>query len=155
MITALYLFVLMIIITMLIIVELGILPGLSISGIFAILITGFSIYYAYTSYGVWGAVITLVIYGISIPIIVNLILKRAQHLFPKLNTSIDSTVDPLSDISVEVGDEGVVESRMAPVGYIIVNEQRFQSYSVEGVIDKNQKVVVVKIENKKVYVSPI
>lgn len=144
---------LFIIVTILIIVELGILPGLSISGIFAIIISIFAFYYAYDSFGVWGVTTTVLIYVVGIPILVKYILEKNRHLFPKLNTVVEGKVNPLEEIQVSVGDKGVAESRMAPVGFAVFNNQRMEAYSIEGVISKGDTIEVVKIENNKVYVT--
>ncbi|MDC1107098.1 hypothetical protein OAT16_10350 [Prolixibacteraceae bacterium] len=150
----LIIFILLLVVTALIIIEVGILPGLSISGIFAMLVAGFALYYSYTSYGIWGTTITLGTYAIIIPLLVKYIIEKTKHFFPKLDTTIDGVVDPLEDVTVNVEDIGISETRMAPVGFSILNEQRIQTYSTEGVIDKGIKIEVVKITDHKVYVKP-
>ncbi|QZT37082.1 hypothetical protein K5X82_17885 [Halosquirtibacter xylanolyticus] len=155
MLSILILFILLLVVTALIIVEVGILPGLSISGIFALLVAAFALYYSYISYGIWGTTITLIAYAAIIPFLVKYIMEKNKHLFPKLNTTIDGVVNPLKDITVNIGDHGVSETRMAPVGFSILNNQRIQTYSIERVIDRDIDIEVVKIENNKVYVKPV
>ena len=66
---------------------------------------------------------------------------------------VEGKVNPLEEIHVSVGDKGVAESRMAPVGFAVFNSQRMEAYSIEGVISKGNTIEVVKIENNKVYVT--
>jgi len=63
-----------------------------------------------------------------------------------LKTDIDSKVDLVSELPVKVGDEGVAVSRLAPMGSIMVNDNKLEARSLNGFIDENEKVVIVRFE---------
>lgn len=51
-----------------------------------------------------------------------------------------------------VGQKAMTVSGLRPVGRIKVNEEYFEAYSIEGMIEANQRVEIVKIQDKKIFV---
>ncbi len=54
-----------------------------------------------------------------------------------------------------LGKEGVVVSVLKPVGKCLIDDNYFECYSVDGVINKDSKVVVKEIKAKKIMVKSI
>ncbi len=54
-----------------------------------------------------------------------------------------------------VGKEGVVVSVLKPVGKCLIDESYFECYSVEGIINKDTKVVVKEIKDNKIMVKEV
>jgi membrane-bound ClpP family serine protease len=69
-----------------------------------------------------------------------------------LETNIDSKA--ISDVKVSVGDEGKTITRLAPMGQAVIGGESMEVKAMEGMIDSNVEVVVVMIDDNKIYVKP-
>jgi membrane-bound ClpP family serine protease len=69
-----------------------------------------------------------------------------------LNTVIDSKVNVVENC-LNIGDEGVTISRLAPSGKARFENGDFEVHSANDFISENQKVIVIKIEGYKIIVK--
>ena len=67
-----------------------------------------------------------------------------------LETNIEAKA--MSDVSVQVGDEGKTLTRLSPIGQALIGKQSLEVKAIEGMIDPHVEVVVVMVEDNKVYV---
>ena len=138
----------------LIIAEIFLLPGITISGIAGALFAIGGVAYAY-SISVTAGNITL---GSSIVVFSGIflwLLRSNSFSRVSLKTDIESTVESPRDMELNIGDEGVSLSRLAPIG-----KARFKNITVEAkstgeFIDENTPVVIKRVEGYNVLVEVI
>lgn len=137
----------------LMLVELFLIPGLSVAGIASLLFLGGSVYYAYSFIGDTAGHLTLLGSVVFTAIGIWIFLKSRALERMSLKTNIDSKNDPLSGIQIEVGDEGVSSSRLAPMGKVKINGQIVEAKAVDDFIDQNTEVVVKQVFTTNVLVE--
>jgi membrane-bound ClpP family serine protease len=57
-------------------------------------------------------------------------------------------------VTVSVGDAGKTITRLAPMGQAVIEGESIEVKALEGMIDSNVEVVVVMIDDNKIYVKP-
>ena len=138
---------------LLIMAEIFLIPGLTITALAGAAFSIAGIYYAYRSYGVWGGSVTLVstlaIIGIAF---VYLVKSKALDTI-SLKTDIGSTVASNDSLRVAVGDEGVSISRLNPVGKVRVNNITMEAKTLGEFVDENTEIVVLKVSPTQLIVK--
>lgn len=153
--TALIIVFLIVLGIVLLLLEILVLPGITLAAVMGILLISGGVYLSYDHYGATIGNVTLlgsILLGISSVVIV---LRSKTWSRIKLNAKIDSKVEKLDDTSVCVGDIGVSISRLAPMGKIKINKINVEAKSTGMYIDEKSKVEVVGIVDKVVIVKPI
>lgn len=153
--TALIIVFLIVLGIVLLLLEILVLPGITLAAVLGIFLISGGVYLSYDHYGATIGHVTLlgsIILGISSVVIV---LRSKTWSRIKLNAKIDSKVEKLDDASVCVGDIGVSVSRLAPMGKIKINKINVEAKSTGMYIDEKSKVEVVGIVDKVVIVKPI
>lgn len=134
-------------------VELFVIPGISIAGILAGGCYLYANYYAFTHMGITGGFITL---GISVVACVGSLVwfMRSKMLDRiSLKTDIPGTVNRSAEQSVQVGDIGITLTRLALVGQADIVGHLVEVTSVDGLIEEKTPVVVVRITGGTIFVS--
>ncbi len=135
------------------ILEIFVIPGFGIVGIFGFSSILFGIYEAYSQYGMVAGNITLmstVLFLVGL-IVVSLRTKTWRKLM--LHTNIESKVNEIDENKVEVGSEGITISRLAPIGKARINNEIFEVDTQGLFVDPNTKIVVIKINKNKIIVK--
>lgn len=128
------------------ILEIFFLPGITIAGICSLVFYGGGIYYAYSTFGPNGAVITLLIAAITtIAFIIGFMRSRSLDKIA-LHTEIDSVVPSQIEADIKVGDVGVTLSRLNPMGRIIVGSHTVEAQAENELIDEDTPVRIIRIE---------
>ena len=139
---------------LLIMVEIFLIPGITITAIAGIAFAIGGVYYAFHSLGTMAGFITLfsvvVIVGAAF---VYLIKSKALDTIA-LKTDINSTVTSENSLTVAVGDEGLTVSRLNPIGKVKVNNVTMEGKSLSDFIDENTKIVVLKVSPTQLIVKP-
>lgn len=137
----------------LLLIEIFLIPGISIAGIGGVLFLVGSVVYAYMSMGATAGHLTvlgaLILSGVSIWVFLK---SRALDRI-SLKAEIDGKNDPLDGVNVKVGDLGVTVSRLAPMGKIRVNGKTIEAKTMDDFMDEATEVVVVKINSTNVLVE--
>jgi membrane-bound ClpP family serine protease len=137
----------------LLLVEMFLIPGLSIAGIGGVIFLGGAIYYAYAFIGVEAGHLAL-IGGFLMMVIAVWIFIRSKALERmSLKTEIDSKNDPLKGVDVKVGDVAVTSSRLAPMGKIKINSHIIEAKATDDFIDENTEVIVTQVYSTNVLVE--
>jgi len=144
---------LLIIGVILLLVEIFLIPGISIAGIGGVVATISAIVYAYVKIGLWAGHFTLV--AAVLMVVVALFVTFKTNAIDKfsLKTEIDSKVNAMQELNVAVGDEGITVSRLAPMGKVEVNGNIMEAKSEDGLIDEQQPIEVVKILSNNIIVK--
>ena len=71
-----------------------------------------------------------------------------------LTTNIDSKVDTSDLEKIQVGDVGITESRLNPIGKVFINDLTVEAKSIDGeMIDEETEVLVNKVGWSNILVS--
>lgn len=134
--------------------EIFLIPGLSVAGIAGLVFLISGIAYAYVYIGAMVG---------NISLIVSIFLLLASFLYfiqskslrrISLETNIDAKVDTSDLHKIEVGDEGVTESRLNPIGKVTIKGITVEAKSLTGeLIDEDTEVVVKKVDWANVVVA--
>lgn len=137
----------------LILLEIFLLPGITIAGIGGFLFAIGGIIYAYTITPLIGH-ITLGSSILIFSVIFFWLLRSRSFHKVALHTNVDSKLTSSRDLGIQEGDEGVTISRLAPIGKAIINGITVEAKSQEELIDEHKTVVVVKVDSYNVIVKP-
>ncbi|EGF59257.1 NfeD family protein [Bacteroides fluxus] len=150
------------IITMLIIaavilflVELFVIPGISIAGFLAGGCVIFANYYAFSYMGTTAGIITLIISAIAC--ISSLILFMRSKTLDKiaLKKNITSKVDRSAEAKVKIGDTGITTTRLALIGYAEINGDIVEVKSTDGLMDEKTPIIVNRITDGTILVEKL
>lgn len=140
----------------LLIVELFIIPGISIAGIGSALFFLAGIFISFKYIGSQAGFISLLAIVISVAIALYYAFKPKTWNRIALKKDIDGKSSDFSYFDqIKVGDIGVCISRMAPMGEVEINGFRFEAQSVIGFIDVGVKIQVVGKHNNKILIKSL
>lgn len=139
----------------LLLLELVVIPGITIAGIGGVLVLGASIYLAFAEYGLWAGFITTAFILIAAPVLIVKILKGKAGKRIALQTEITGTVDKIDASLIRIGDEGISIGRLAPTGKVRINGQTMEGKALTGFIDQQAAIRVVEVLKTQVIVEPI
>lgn len=139
----------------LMLVEIFLLPGLSIAGIGAVLFLFGGIYYAYAFIGPEAGHFTLIASVFLMAVAVWIFLRSRALERMSLKTNIDGKNDPLQGVSMQPGDIGVSVSRLAPMGKVRINGQVVEAKAIDDFIDQDTPVKVIKVQSTNILVERV
>lgn len=137
-------------------IEIFLLPGVSIAAIAGVLFTIGGIVYAYMFLGDTAGTIALISAVLLLSgLFIWLVKSRALQKIG-LKTNIEETVDNSDVRSVQVGDKGVAISRLNPIGKVMINDRVVEGKSFDGeYIDEESQIEVIKVDTYNVVVKKI
>ena len=133
--------------------ELFLIPGISVAGIAGTVFMGGAVYYAYTAVGSTAGHLTLAGGVLLLAIAVWIFIRSKALERMSLKAEIDSKNNPLSGISLKIGDKGIAASRLAPMGRIKINGHLVEAKTNDDFIDEGVEVTVVEVRNTNVVVE--
>ncbi len=137
------------------IVELVLLPGITIAAIGALGCYGGAAWLAWDNYGVKGLLLVVAI------VIVLTILATWFSLRAKtwqrfaLGDKIESRSQDSPRRKVKEGDRGVALGRLAPMGTVVIDGKNYEAKTTGVFIDQNTEVEVIGFENFNIVVKPV
>ncbi len=139
----------------LILLEILVLPGITLAALGGVVLLVGGVYLSYETYGL--AVGHFTVLGTIVLTISMLIIALKSNTWNKikLNAKIDSKVEKLDEDAVTIGDVGVCISRLAPMGKVKINKILVEAKSIGMYIDEKSEIEVVGILDKIVIVKPI
>ena len=139
----------------LLLIEVTILPGITIAGVGSFLVLVYSVYLAFTTYGALIGFLTLAFVLIVAPLLVYKLFKGKTGKSMVLNTVLHGFVNEINSEKVKVGDIGVTIGRLAPMGKIKVNDEVVEVRSTGTFVNPGEKVRIISIEKSLVTVEPL
>lgn len=137
-------------------IEFLLIPGITIAGVGAAIMTISGVYLAFDRFGTKVGVLVLLFTLVSTIVLFALSLRAKTWDRAMLKTNIDSSVtDELGLENLHEGDKGVTIGRLAPTGMIRVNETTVEAKSIAGFVDPRTPVEIVKIHGSQITVKPI
>ena len=136
---------LMLVAIVLILLEIFLLPGITIAGVGGFLFAASGVIYAYTVGETAG----------HITLFLSLTAFAASFVFNKvaLKTDVDSKLTSSRDLGIEPGDEGITLSRLAPIGKARIKGITVEAKSMDELIDENTPVEVLRVDGYNVLVK--
>lgn len=138
----------------LILIELIFFPGTTIFGIFGLVCMGIGIFYGYDQFGsstgnyiLAGSALltgTIILYGLR---------GKSWDKFA-LKSKSESRFNDQVEINLNVGDEGKSISYLRPSGKAEFNSEEFEVFALDEFISSETPIVIVKIDNRKIFVKP-
>ncbi len=135
-------------------VEIFLLPGISIAGIAGAIFLIGGIAYAYLFLGSTAGNISLAASAAALGGTFVWLLRSKSLRKISLDTNIESTVDNTNLQKIVAGDTGITISRLNPIGKVMVNDVVAEGKSMDGeFIDEDTEIEIVKVETYNVLVK--
>jgi len=137
----------------LILLEIFVVPGITVAGVGGLLMLIGGVFMAYMKYGTPGGHYVLAGTVFSLIVLLYIFFKSKTWKKIALNTSIDSKAKEDLSLKISAGDNGKTISRLAPRGTVLVNDMMIEAESISGLIDQEEEVEVVKVKGNKIIVK--
>jgi membrane-bound ClpP family serine protease len=137
---------------LLVLLEIFLLPGITVAGIGGAIFAMGGIFYAY-SVGPTVGHITLVSSTVTFGVTFAWLLRSKSFNKVALHTDVDSTLVSSRDLGISPGDEGMSVSRLAPIGKARFNDITVEAKSTGDFIDENTPIVVLRVDGYNVLVT--
>ena len=139
----------------LILIEIFLIPGITITAVLGGLFSLGGVYYAFDNLGTTGGLIALLLNVLAMGVsFIYLIKSRALDKIA-LKTDSNSTVVSEKNINIAVGDNGITLSRLNPIGKVKVNNITMEGKSLGDFIDEETEIEVVKVSPTQLLVKQI
>lgn len=137
------------------ILEIFLIPGISVAGIASLICLVVGIVLAYTNLG--AATGTWILLGtvLSLGVVIYWFYRSKALDRMALKSEINSKTEPFRGLDVKPGDTGVTISRLAPIGRIQINGKTIEGRSENEMIDQNTPVQVIEVGSYNVLVRKI
>ena len=139
----------------LLLVELFVIPGTSVIGLFGFSALVYGIIRIFTDYGTIAGFIALASVLTVCIVLIVWFMKTKSWKKIMLHDKLESKVNIVDEQKIKVGDVGSSMSRLAPMGQASFSGEIFEVHSMDGFIDQKTPIKVVKIENSKIFVIGI
>lgn len=143
---------LMLIAIVLVLLEIFMLPGITVAGIGGFLFAAGGLFYAY-SISLWTGNLTLFLSLVTFGASFAWLLRSKSFSKVALKTDIDSKLVSTRDLNIKPGDEGITISRLAPIGKARINGIVVEAKAMDELIDENTSVEVIRIDGYNVIVQ--
>ena len=131
--------------------EILIIPGVGVAGILGLLSLAGSCVYAFLEIGNTAGIIVTAVLSVLLVALTVYVLRAKTWKRISLSTNIESKA--VAEVTVSVGDEGKTLTRLAPMGQALIGEDSVEVKALEGMIDPDMDIVVVMIDDNKIYVK--
>lgn len=139
----------------LLVIELFVIPGFGIVGISGLFCLGLAGYISYLKFSPLAAVLVSILSVAAIILLIKILPHTNIYKKMRLETTTSRKAGfsaERSGLSELMGKEGITLTPLHPVGTAVIGGKRIDVVSEVGMIDKDSKVVVVKVEGNKVVV---
>lgn len=137
------------------IIEVFLIPGISVAGIASACSLLYAIYYAFDSLGTQAGIITIGITIIGITGITIWFMKGKTVDKLALKQTLDYKPNPLKGVDIHVEDIGTTITRLTLIGNAEINGHILEVQSADGFIDEKTPIKVCRITPNTIYVQSI
>lgn len=135
------------------IIEVFLLPGISIAGIISAVCLLYANYYAFDTMGTLPGCITLVISAIGVIAITIWFMRSKTVDKLSLKKTIDYKPEPLKGLNLKAGDEGIALTRLALIGNAEFDGNIIEVRSTGDFIEEKSKIRIERIRDGIVMVE--
>jgi len=140
---------------LLFIIEVFLLPGISLAGIASAACLLYANYFAFDTLGTIPGCITLAVSAIGVIVITIWFMRSKTVDKLSLKKTIDYRPEPLKGLDLKPGDEGVALTRLALIGNVDFKGHIIEVRSSDGFIDEKSKIRIERILDGVVMVQKI
>ncbi|MCX6224292.1 MAG: NfeD family protein [Bacteroidia bacterium] len=133
--------------------ELLVIPGISIAGIGALVLMAVSVYLSFSLFGATTGMLVLIGVLISMGLVIALTFRSKTWRRVSLHTQVNSKANDVTGYGIAPGDTGITVTRLGPVGMVEIGEHRVEGHSEGPFIDQQSQIVVTRIEPSFVVVK--
>lgn len=137
------------------IVEVFLIPGISVAGIGSTICLISGIVLAYIKLGPVAGTWTLGLSMLALGVVLYWFFRSKTLDKMALKTEIGSKTEPFHGLDVQPGDKGKTISRLAPIGKILINGKTIEGRSENEMIDQNTMVEVIEVGTYNVLVRKL
>jgi membrane-bound ClpP family serine protease len=137
------------------ILEIFLIPGISVAGIASFLCLIAGIVLAYTNLGAETGTWVLLGTVLSLGVVIYWFYRSKALDRMALKSEINSRTEPFRGLEVKPGDKGMTISRLAPIGKILIEGKTIEGRSENEMIDQNTAIEVVEVGSYNVLVRKI
>lgn len=134
-------------------IEIFVIPGISIAGIGAIITFFYACYYAFTEISVTAGIISIVASALCCITMLIWVIKSKALDRVALKKSINSSVDNSNERSIMVGDAGITITRLALIGMADIKGKVVEVKSADGYLNEKTNIMVDRIEGGTILVK--
>ena len=136
----------------LLIMEILFVPGM-VLGFISIILMGIGVIFAYKDYG--NTVGSIVLAGTIFSSAAAVYWCFNSGIWKKLQvqSSIDGKANTVEEGAVKAGDSGRTISRLNPIGKAAINNLQVEVQAIEGFIDPDKDITVIKVQQNKIFVT--
>ena len=134
-------------------IEVFLVPGITLAGIASACSLLYAIYYAFSDMGMQAGFVTLGIVVLGIIGITVWVMRSKTVDRLSLKKELNYQHNPLRDIQIKVGDCGISTTRLTLIGNANINGHLIEVQSADGFIDEGTPIEVTRIDNNTVYVK--
>lgn len=140
---------------LLFIVEVFLIPGISIAGIVSAICLLYANYYTFDALGITAGGITLAVSVIGCIAIITWFMHSKTVDRLSLKKTLDYKIDPLQGVTIHIGDKGISTTRLALIGNAEINGHIFEVRSDDGFIDEKTLIYVERINEGNIIVRKL
>lgn len=137
-----------------VLLELFFLPGISVASIIGLCCFAGSVVLAYQQYGAMAGTITLAVVLVLSALAIWIFFRSKALDKMALNAEIDSNVGDNKQ-PVQVGDQGICLSRLAPMGKALIDGKTYEVKSEGDMIDEGSQIEVIAADAFQIIVKQI
>ena len=134
-------------------IEVFLIPGISLAGIASAISLLYAVWYAFSELGTEAGLITLSASAAGVVGVTVWFMRSKTVDRLSLKTTIDYRPNPLKNIPLKVGDQGITVTRLTLIGNAEFNGHRIEVKSAEGFIDEKTPVQISHIRDGQVLVK--
>lgn len=134
-------------------IEVFLVPGITLAGIASACSLLYAIYYAFSDMGMQAGFVTLGIVVLGIIGITVWVMRSKTVDRLSLKKELNYQHNPLRDIQIKAGDCGISTTRLTLIGNADINGYLIEVQSADGFIDEGTPIEVTRIDNNTVYVK--
>jgi membrane-bound ClpP family serine protease len=139
----------------LMVVEVVVLPGITIAGVGGVILIGCGVFFTFKWFGNTAGMFSLIGTGILFIVFMMYALRAKTWDRLSLHSEIDSRVNVVDTNDIKTGDRGMTVSRLAPIGKILIHDKIMEGKSEFGLIDENREIEVVQVNQSTIIVQEI
>ncbi|MCD8292391.1 MAG: nodulation efficiency protein D (NfeD) [Prevotellaceae bacterium] len=134
-------------------VEVFIIPGVSVAGIAAALCLVYANFHAFVHLGVAGGIVTLIVSAVAAAGSFVWFMRSKTLDKVALKENISSTVQSEAKSRVKPGDTGIAVTRLALIGTALIDGETVEVKSADGFLDEKTPIRVARVSEGVIMVE--
>lgn len=137
----------------LLLLEVFVVPGITVFGIGGFALIIFSVWKTYHSFGTMAGNIVLIGTIAFSVLLLYVALKSKTWNRIMLKTEISGKVNEIDSARIQTGDTGKTISRLAPGGKALINDEYYEVFTTGDFIDQETEIEVTHLADNKIFVK--